>query len=137
MGTNKKAGWLIDYDGTEFIPITCVDEIYNHGGSKIFGRVLEDGRNYSLGSGSKPIYIKNGVFEESNNNIAHSKRLMYMANGVLTPSEATEGSNIKPVYLYQGQITQSDGNVATDEKTLMYLSNGTLTASDEDEGLTN
>jgi hypothetical protein len=134
--STKKAGWLIDYNGDQFIPMTSAFEIFNRHGARTFGNAEANDDN--LGAQNQFIFINNGVFAPSTQSIGtDEKTLMYLNNGVFSPSTENEGSSIKPVYLSGGTLVASTGNVATDEKTLMYMSNGTLTASDEDEGLTN
>lgn len=152
--STKKAGWLIDYNGDQFIPMTSAFEIFNRHGARTFG--YAEANDDNLGDHNKLIFIQNGVFMASTQTLAaDGKTLMYLNNGSFVDSTENEGSSVNPVYLSggtlvassstigsatkpiwlnAGTITVSNGNVATDEKTLMYMSGGELLASDETEG---
>lgn len=152
--STKKAGWLIDYDGNQFIPMTSAFEIFNRHGARTFG--YAEANDDNLGAHNKFIFIQNGVFMASTQTLAaDGKTLIYLNDGSFVRSTANEGSSVNPVYLSggtlmassstigsatkpiwlnAGTITVSNGNVATDEKTLMYMSGGELLASDETEG---
>ena len=130
--STKKAGWLIDYNGDQFIPMTSAFEIFNRHGARTFGNAEANDDN--LGAQNQFIFINNGVFAPSTQSIGtDEKTLMYLNNGVFSRSTKSEGSKINPIYLSGGTLVASDETVGSATK-LMYLSNGTFTESNGNVG---
>lgn len=86
-------------------------------------------------AGTKQLmYLADGLLTASAATEGGTKQFVYLNQGILTKTTETVGSGTKLMYMSSGVLTESAGNVANGKKQLMYLSNGVLTGSDASEG---
>jgi len=90
-----------------------------------------NGRLGPVGDGSQLIYIENnadgfGYAVLSTKTIGSPTKPVYLKNGTVTVSSETVGSGIQPVYLNAGTITKSTSNVGTTLKPV-YVNGGVIT----------
>ena len=131
--STKKAGWLIDYNGDQFIPMTSAFEIFNRHGARTFGNAEANDDN--LGAQNQFIFINNGVFAPSTQSIGtNEKTLMYLNNGIFSPSTTSVGSGTRPIYLNSGVLTACNTNIGANDNFIYINSDGNLVASDLNKG---
>ena len=70
-----------------------------------------DRLNTDAGSGTKPIYFKNGVPVASTSTVGSAVKPIYLNSGTITVSNSTVGSGTKPIYLNSGTLTVSSSTV--------------------------
>ena len=92
-----------------------------------------DSNSGTVGSGTIPTYLNEGVVTASGETVGDSTMPIYLNEGELTASTSTVGSATKPVYLNAGTLTASTSTVGSATKPI-YLNTGTLTASSSTVG---
>ena len=96
------------------------------------GELVYHTEDAKQGGSGRLIYVaENGqICADSATDIAGSKKLMYLVDGLLTASTAAEGGSKQFVYLNNGTITKTTETVGSGTK-LMYMSSGTLSESSD------
>ena len=86
-----------------------------------------DSNSGTVGSGTIPTYLNEGVVTASGETVGDSTMPIYLNEGELTASTSTVGSATKPIYLNTGTLTASSSTVGGTSQAV-YLKSGTITA---------
>ena len=80
----------------------------------------------SIGDTNTPVYTNaNGVVTATDATIGSNTKPIYMNNGNILASDVSIGSNTKPIYMTEGTITESNASIGGTAKPI-YMESGTI-----------